>query len=273
MNIFTTLLTQPLANGLVLFYRVLGNNMGLAILIFSISLWVALRPLTKPYMESMKRIKEVAPQLEKLKKKYKNDKVKLAKAQADLYKEKNINPGAGCLPYLLQIAILFAFFGMFNKTLGNGGDLTNNFNQLLYEPLRFSPGEVINTRFLYLDVVKPDVFNIAGINFPIPGPLILLAAIAQFVSAKIMQPYTNIEEKVAKQTKNETDDMQVSIQKSMIYTFPLMTVFIGTRFASGLALYWLVFSIMQAYQQYKSQGWGGMSPLIKRLNLVRSSSR
>src|SRR3990170_5446707 len=109
MNIFTTILIQPLANGLILFYRLFGNNMGLAIIGFSLLLVILLNPLTKPYMESMKKMKDLAPQLEKLKRKH-TDKVKLAQAQAGLYKQRGVNPSAGCLPYLLQIVVLIAFF-------------------------------------------------------------------------------------------------------------------------------------------------------------------
>ena len=73
MNIFTTLLVQPLTNGLILFYKLLGQNMGLAIIGFSLFLRFATNPLTKPYMASMKKIKEVEPLIKKLKLKYKND--------------------------------------------------------------------------------------------------------------------------------------------------------------------------------------------------------
>ena len=69
-NIFTTILVQPLTNGLIVFYRVLGHNLGIAILVFSLVLIFLLRPLTKPYMKSMKRIKEMEPQLAKLRKKF-----------------------------------------------------------------------------------------------------------------------------------------------------------------------------------------------------------
>lgn len=276
MNIFTVILTQPLANGLILFYRLLGSNMGLAILAFTAALWIILRPLTSPYMESMKKIRDIAPQLDKLKKKYKDDKIKLAQAQADLYKEKNINPGAGCLPYLLQIVILFAFFGMFNSTLASGGNLTEKFNSLLYPVMKFPSDQFINTHFLYLDITKPDSFTSLGslkLPFTFPGPILILAAILQFLSAKIMQPVTAIEEKVAEKTPQSTDDLQVAMQQSMIYTFPLMTIFVGLRFASGLALYWLVFSFMQAYQNVSTQGWGGLTSWLIKLKLLKSESQ
>lgn len=272
MNIFEIFLTQPLANGLMLFYRILGNNLGLAIIGFSLALRFVLNPLTKPYMESMKKMKDLAPQLEKIKKKHSKDKVKLAQAQADLYKSKGINPGAGCLPYLIQIIVLIAFFNMFSRTLSAEGGPTEAFNELLYGPLLFKAGETIKTGFLYLDMAKPDVFTLPFLSFSLPGPILVLSAVTQFLSAKIMAPYEKQQEKVAQQTKGQADDFQVAMQKSMIYTFPLMTLFIGLRFPSGLALYWLTFSIFQAYQQYKTQGWGGMTPFINRLGLVKSGN-
>ncbi len=273
MNIFTTLLIQPLANGLILAYRILGENMGMAILGFGLFLRIILNPLTKPYMQSMKKMKDFAPQLEKLKKKHKGDKMKLAQAQSEFYKQKGINPGAGCLPYLLQIVVLIAFFNVFSRVLTPDGDIVARFNELLYEPLKFGVREVINTKFLYLDVTRPDVINLSFLPIPIPGPILLLAALVQFVSAKIMAPYVKEKEKAAKKTEEKSDDIQAAMQKSMIYTFPLMTLVIGTRFSSGLALYWLLFSVYQAIQQYNSQGWGGLTPWIDKIGLLQSDAR
>ncbi len=269
MNIFTTLLIQPLANGLIIFYNLLFHNMGLAIIGYSLLLRIVLNPLTKPYMDSMKKIKDVAPQLEKLKAKYKDDKIKLAQAQADFYKEKGVNPGAGCLPYLLQIVILIAFFNVFSKTFAPGTDIVANFNHLLYDFLKFPAGQSINMKFLYLDISKPDIINLPFIKTNLPGLVLMLSALAQFVSAKVMNPYLKTEEKIVKKTEGTSDDMQVAMQKSMSYTFPLFTLFIGMKFASGLALYWLVFSLTQIYQQVKSQGWGELTPLLKKANLIQ----
>src|SRR3989344_3765396 len=270
MNIFTVILLQPLANGLILFYRLLASNLGLAIIGFSLFLRFILNPLTAPYMKSMKRMKDLGPQLEKLKIRHKGDRVKFAQAQADLYKEKGINPGAGCLPYLLQIVVLIAFFNVFTRVLAPDGNPAERFNELLYTPLRFSQEETINTKFLYLDVTKPDSFKLPSLPFSLPGPILVLSALIQFISAKVMTPYTEIEEKVAKKTAETTDDFQVAMQKSMVYTFPLFTLFIGLRFASGLAIYWLVFSLTQAYQQVRMQGWGELTPWIKKVKLVKS---
>lgn len=270
---FNTVLIGPLTNGLIIFYKVLFSNMGVAIIAFSVFLRFVLSPLTKPYMESMKKMKDYGPQLAKLKDKYKNNKEGLMKAQADFYKQKGINPGAGCLPYLLQIVILIALFNVFTNVLTNHADLTQKINGLLYEPFKFQVGETLNTKFLYLDITKPDTFKIAGIPVGLPGPILILAAFVQMLSAKMTAPYVEIEKKVARKTKQEGDDMAVAMQSSAIYTFPLITIVAGVNFASGLALYWLVFSLYQIIQQYASTGWGGATPWLKKLHLLKSSSK
>lgn len=270
MNIFQIIFLEPLANGLVVFYKLLGNNLGLAIIGFSIFLRFVLNPLTKPYMESMKKMKDLSPFLDKLKKKYKNDRMGLAKAQSDLYKEKGVNPGAGCLPYLLQIVILIAFFNMFSKVITPGTNIAENFNSYLYEPLKFSQDVNINTKFLYFDITKPDAFRLGNVPFPIPGPLVVLAALVQLLSSKMMAPVTKIEKKLADKTESQTDDFQTSMQQSMTYTFPVFTLIIGVSFPSGLALYWLLFSLWQLIQQYQSYGLGGLKPWFLRLGLIKS---
>ena len=267
MNIFEILLLQPLASGLVLFYRLLGGNMGLAIIVFSVFLRFILYPLTKPYMDSMKNIKKYTKDLEKLKKKHKGDKAAYMKAQADFYKEKGINPSAGCLPYLLQIVVLIAFFNVFSRTLVATQDPVTSFNSLVYGPLKFAASEHVNTQFLYLNVTMPDVIK-GIVPFPLPGPFLILAAITQLLSAKMNVPYLEAEEKLAKKTEEKSDDMAVAMQSSMVYTFPFITLLVGLNFASGLVLYWFVFSAMQVYMQYKSSGWGGLTPWVKRIGLI-----
>lgn len=200
-------------------------------------------------MDSMQKMKTLAPHLEKLKKKHGSDKAKMAQAQAELYKQHGVNPGAGCLPYLLQIVILIAFFNLFTQTLSKGGNITENFNKLLYPPLQFQNGQEIHTQFLFFDLAKPDAFHVNGIPFAIPGILLISAAAAQFFSARAMSALNQAGIDAAKKTKSETDDIQASMQKSMTFTFPLITLLVGLKFPSGLALYWLVFSLVQVYIQ------------------------
>lgn len=234
---------------------------------FSLALIFLLRPLTKPYLQSMKKMREMEPQLAKLRKKFGKDKMRLSQAQAELYKQNKINPTAGCIPYLLQFVVLIALFQVFTAALSGADIASGKLNALLYAPLKFAQGQAINTKFLYLDISKPDTFNIHGIPFALPGLFLLLATLAQFLSVKITTPYISEEEKLAKKTKSGVDDMQVAMQSSMTYTLPLMTLIFGLRFPSGLALYWLVFSVVNVWQQVSMSGWGSLTPAI---NLVKS---
>lgn len=241
--------------------------MGLAIVAFSVVLKLVLYPLTKTSLKNAKLQSELKPNIDKLKKKYKDDKQGFMKAQAELFKQKGFNPWAGCLPQLAQLVVLYAFFGVFNHAL-TAGSMAESLNTLLYEPLKFQAGEAVNTAFLYLDITKPDIFNL-GLPFPIPGPLLILAAITQFVSVKIMAPAIASSEKIAKKTPGETDDMQVAMTKYSTIMLPAMTLLFGIQFPSGLALYWFIFSLMQTLQQYRMSGWGGMTPWLKRLGLLQ----
>jgi Preprotein translocase subunit YidC len=84
-----------------------------------------------------------------------------------------------------------------------------------------------------------------------------------------MMGSTEVYKKKAKETKEVSDDLQASMQQSMLYTFPLMTLFFGMKFPSGLALYWVVFSLIQFYQQYDSSK---ISSLLSRFSLLKSTS-
>jgi YidC/Oxa1 family membrane protein insertase len=269
-SIFNVILNQPLANGLILFYNIFGHNLGVATIVFSAFLFLVTRPLSKPQMDSMKKIKEVQPLVDKLKKKYGSDKMAFSKAQAELYKQKRINPGAGCIFQILQLVILICFYQVFASSLSNSADSIAKLNSLLYPPLKIAQEATLNTNFLYLNISKPDLINVSGLAFGLPGVFLILATISQFLSIKITAPYVEAENKLVKTTKNSTDDMQLAMSSSMMYTVPLMTLYFGYRFPSGLALYWLVFSIGTVWQQVTSNGWGSLTPFIRRLGLLQS---
>jgi YidC/Oxa1 family membrane protein insertase len=271
-EIFKIILTQPLANGLILFYNIFWHNLGLATILFSSFLFLVTRPLSKPQMESMKKIREVQPQINKLKKKYGKDQMGFSKAQAELYKQKGINPGAGCVFQIIQLVILVTFYQVFSTSLLTDAASFTKLNDLLYTPLKISAESPLNTKFLYLDISKPDLVNIPGISFGLPGIFLILATIAQFLSIKITAPFVEAEKKAVKATKSETDDMQLAMSSSMMYMVPLMTLYFGYKFPAGLALYWLVFSIGTVWSQVQANGWGSLTPFIKRLGLVQSGS-
>src|SRR3989344_976965 len=266
MNIWQTIFVGPLVNGLLVFYQLTGS-LGWAIITLTVAIKLVMLPLTHPSMKAMQKMKELAPELEKLKIRHKSDKTKLMQAQADLYKTHGVNPAAGCLPQIIQLVVLFALVGVFGMFAT--GNPTESLNKFAYSGLHLS--EPVQTKFFYLDLTQPDVFRIPSLPIPLPGPLLIFSAVVQFLSALIMMPEVKKAEKTAKKTKEGTDDMMASFQKQALYLFPLMTLFVGVSFASGLVLYWTALSLAQTIQQYYASGWGGLTPWLTRLNLVKSS--
>lgn len=88
------------------------GNFGVSIIIVTILIKIMLLPLTLKQDKSMKEMKKLQPELEKIKEKYANNKQMLNIKTMELYKEHKVNPLGGCLPLLLQLPILFALFGV-----------------------------------------------------------------------------------------------------------------------------------------------------------------
>jgi len=256
MNLWFTFLYQPLVNALVFLYKLFGNNFGWAIIGLTLLLRGALMPLTLPSLKMSEKMKQLQPELEKLKKKHGKNKQAFAQAQLKLYQKYGVNPASGCLPWIVQIVVLFALYQAFNQVLRNNGEVIKNLNNILYPFLKLSEQTIINTRFFYLDLTKPDLINLpfkANLGLlkleKIPGIFLIAAALTQFWSSKLMAPVVKQEEKVSKKTPGQEDDMAVAMQKQMLYLMPIMTFFIGFSFPSGLVVYWITFSIFMLVQQ------------------------
>ena len=244
---WNTIFFQPLLNALIFLYNLLGQNLGWAIIGLTLLIRGVLTPLTLPSLKSGQKMKELQPELNKLKEKYGQDKQVFAKKQLELFQSHGVNPAAGCLPQIIQLVVLIALYQAFNLVLQSDGNLVVNLNKVLYAPLRLGQDFVLNTKFLYLNLAQPDLFSIpalkiAGLTFnKLPGIFLILAAVVQFFSSKLMMPTAK--------TKESTDDLAANMQTQMLYLFPLMTLFIGFKFPSGLVLYWLVFSLIMLVQQ------------------------
>lgn len=269
---------QPLANILILLLHLLFNNLGLAIIALTLLVRAALIPLTVPSQRAMYKMRELAPEIEKLKKRHKDDRAKLMQAQADLYKQHGVNPAAGCLPQLVQILILFGLLGVFRLAIsGNSDSISHNLNTLTYSFIQ--PISDVAIKFIYMNLTDQDIIHISGLPFNIPGipgPMLILAGLVQLLSAKMMMPEVKKEQAVAKKTPGEVDDIMASTQQQMLYLFPVMTIFIGMTqqyITGGLVLYWLVFSLSQMVQQYYTSGWGGLTSWLRALNLVQSAGK
>ena len=109
LTVWNTLLVHPIMN-LTLFAYSIVHDFGLAVIFVTITIRLALYPLYVTQIRSQRAMQEVAPAMEELKKKYGKDRQRFSQEQMKLYKERGVNPAAGCLPLVLQMPLLIALY-------------------------------------------------------------------------------------------------------------------------------------------------------------------
>lgn len=103
-------ISQIMLEILKFFYAIGGHNWGFAIIWLTITINLALYPLTLSSIQQMAAMQRIQPRLQELQKKHKDDPKKLQKEMMDLYKVEGVNPLGGCLPVLLKIPFFLALF-------------------------------------------------------------------------------------------------------------------------------------------------------------------
>ncbi|MCS1352695.1 membrane protein insertase YidC [Mechercharimyces sp. CAU 1602] len=142
----------PLSDALDWFKEFLGNY-GYSIIVLTIIIRFFLLPLTLKQMKSSKAMQKIQPEMQKLREKYKNDQQKMQQETMKLFQKHNVNPMAGCLPLLVQMPILIAFYQAIMR------------NEHIFE-----------ANFLWLELGSADPYYI----FP------LLAAVTTFLQSIVM---------------------------------------------------------------------------------------
>jgi YidC/Oxa1 family membrane protein insertase len=207
-------------------YHLFGNNLGLAIIAIGVLSRVIFFPLSRQQVKTTKKMSELQPQIAKLKEKHKGDSKKFQEAQMKLFQEHGVNPAAGCLPMIVQMVVLYLLYQAFYKFLAD---------------------KTFNMQFFYWNLNKPDVFHLVlekGKSISIPGVLIILSSLTQFIYSKMMMPKPvavnrDDKPKEVEEKKGFMEEMGAA-QSQMIYIFPIMFLFFGMSWPSGLALYWTV---------------------------------
>ena len=241
---------QVITDGFIQFLTLLNDltgNLGLAILVFTFLIRSVLLPLSMPTLKASQKMKELQPELKKLKKKHGKDKKALQEAQMELYKKYNVNPLAGCIPQLLQFAVLIFLY------------------QALISFLNGSSG-MVNTSFLWLNLAEVDSTYVLPVLAAVTQ-LVLSLMIAPGAEKRDIVPNDSKSKKVQKENEKEEDmaDMAQSMQQQMMFIMPLMTGFLALRFPSGLALYWVATTVFSIGQQYYVSGLGGIKTYSQRI--------
>jgi YidC/Oxa1 family membrane protein insertase len=206
--------------------NILIGNMGLAIIALTIIVKAALFPLAYKSYASMARMRELQPQMEKIKERAGDDRQKLQQEMMELYKKEKVNPASGCLPILLQIPIFFSLYKVIFVTL----------------ELRHAPF------FGWLnDLSAPDassIYNLFGLlPWDAPEPTSLLALLFIGVLPIILGISMWLQQKLNPQPTDPTQQM-------IFAWLPWVFMFMLGSFASGLLIYWIANNTITFTQQY-----------------------
>ncbi len=226
-DIFLTVAYQPVLNLLVFLYNIVpGHDLGIAIILLTIIIKLILLPLSRQSIKSQKSLQDLQPKIDEIKKKYANKKEEMGREMMALYKENKVNPFSSCLPLLIQLPFLFAVFRVFRNGFANGSlDLVYSF---------ITKPEAINTMSLgFIDLSARNI------------PIAVLAGVAQYWQTKMMMS----KKAEVKSPGAKDENMMAMMNKQMMYFMPILTVFIGMSFPGGLALYWLVTTVLTGVQQ------------------------
>ena len=184
-------------------------NYGVVVILFAFLIKLLLNPLTVKTFESTRKMQALAPEINKIKERYKNDPQKMSRAQMELYKSSGANPMGGCLPMLIQMPILVSVFSIFRSKI----------------EFRGAPF------FGWIDDLSvPDTLTELG-GFPI-NILPVLMGSTMFIQQKMMA------------APNADAN-----QKTMMYVMNAFFLFLFYSFPSGLNLYYFVFNLLSIIQQ------------------------
>lgn len=201
LALFRVKFLETIAVEILKFFNSIVGNYGLAIILTTILIKLILFPLSLKQEKAMQRMKDLQPELDRINKEYKGDKVKINEMTANLYKEKNVNPFSGCLPLLIQLPIFVALYYAF---------MSNEIPQ--------------TATFLWFNLKKPDaLFTIGKFSLNL---LPILSGLLMIVQQKLMTP--------------EKSDGENNIMQSTMLMMPIMMLFIFYKFPAGLNLYYVV---------------------------------
>ena len=223
-------------------------------MVVTVLIRIILLPLLWPSLKSAKKMAALQPRLKKLQEQFGKDKEGLAKAQMQMYKSEGVNPLSGCLPNILQVAVLLIFFSAFNMVtlFAEGKGKMEEINRQLIPAFQINESFKFNSDFMGVDLVTtPAKIFEKGMSLAMIVPLVLLlgSAVLQYFSSKLMMPSPKTDKMVVKETKDKEDDMMGMMRTQSMYMMPIMTVFIGWSFSIGMLLYWFVNSLVMLGQQ------------------------
>ena len=260
-NIFTALIVKPLFNLLVLIYALLpGHNFGLAIILFTIVIRLALQPLVRKQLHNAKAMRALQPELKRIKQEAKGDRQKESDMDMELYKERRVSPFSSIGILLLQLPILIGLYVGLQKIISD----PNSIVTFAYGPIQnlswmkelaTDIGKLDMTLFGVVDLKRAAIGNQPGIYWPAMF-LVIGSAVTQYYQSKQLMPNSEDARKLrhilrdAGQGKQaDSAEVNAAVSRSTRFFIPALFFFFTVNIASALSLYWLVSGLVAMIQQ------------------------
>ncbi len=230
-------LTKPIFAVLHWLNGIIGN-MGWSIIVLTLIIKAVLLPLAYKSYVSMAKMKELQPEMEKLKESAGDDRQKMQQGMMELYKKNKVNPASGCVPILLQIPIFFSLYKVIFVTIELRHAEWIGWIRDLSAP---DPSSILNL-FGLLPIATPDQGSIFFI-FSL-GILPILLGISMWLQQKLNPAPTD------------------PTQRMIFAWMPWVFMFMLGSFASGLVLYWIANNTITFTQQYLIMRSQGIKPNV-----------
>ncbi len=233
MDIWKLIIQQPLINILIVMSHYLGN-FGVAIIILTILINLAMLPLTLSQIRSSKAMQDLQPKLADLQKKFGKDRQRLAKEQMNLYKTAGVKPAGCAFTLIIQMPIWIALY------------------QAIILALAVAPEGLLSlSKYLYS-------WNVVFSALPLGNSFLGMdLGTSNFILAFLVGATMWVQQKMSMTTVS-SDPKQSSQTQMMLWMMPMMFGIISLSVPAGLSLYWAANSVARIFLQYRITGWGGL---------------
>ncbi|MFC1616078.1 YidC/Oxa1 family membrane protein insertase [Patescibacteria group bacterium] len=243
---------RPIYNGLIFITSIIpGHDLGWAIIILTLIIRTILLIPSQKAIKSQKRMQDIQPRLEKIKKKYKGDQQKIAMETMAVWKEAKVNPVGSCLPMLMQFPFLIALFYVVK------GGLNPDNSYLFYgEYTSFSLSDIHVIFLGILDLTKKNIYVL---------PLIIGGL--QFFQMKL-----SLAKKAPnKKDKNKKNEMAIATNM-MTYIMPVMIAVFTASLPAGVGIYWGTSTLYGIVQQLVANKGGGEKSKEPKVRVINSKT-
>lgn len=231
MNVWELIIQQPLTNILIVISHVFGNNFGIAIILLTLLVNLALLPLTLSQIRSSKKMQDLQPKLAEIQKKYGKDRQKFAQEQMKLYKESGIKPAGCAITMIIQMPVWFALYQSVMLALAAVPEGLLNLSRYLYPWSVVFSSLPLNPYFLGMNLAQSNII------------MAVLVGVSMWVQQKMS-------------ATPQGDASSAASSQMMTWLMPLLFTFLALSFPSGLSLYWVASSLFRIVLQYRVTGWG-----------------